>query len=380
VYGLALKHTRFLVVSLALLVGLLALFALGKPASGAGALPAGFEQTRFVEGLSSPTAMEFAPDGRLFVAEKEGTLRVVDNGQLSEQPFVDLTSSTDSEGERGLLGVAFDPNFDQNGFVYVYYTQKATDNTTLHNRIVRFTADGDVAAQGSETAVFELPNLKETNHNAGAIHFGRDGKLYVGVGENRREKVAQSLNSLLGKMLRINPDGTIPPDNPFYNRTTGANRAIWARGLRNPFTFAVQPGTGRLFINDVGASAWEEINAGKPGANYGWPRYEGPKSGRNEAPVFAYRHGNSETTGQAITGGAFYNPDAATFPAEYTGDYFFADHASGWIRRYDLATDKVSAFKASSGERPVDLKVSSDGDLYFLARGSGSVEKISYSP
>lgn len=206
----------------------------------------------------------------------------------------------------------------------------------------------------------------------------------MAVGENARPESAQSLNTTLGKMLRINKDGTIPADNPFYTKTTGIRKAIWARGLRNPFTFAVQPGTDKIFINDVGAQTWEEINDGKAGANYGWPRYEGPNGGSGfERPVFAYRHGFSETTGQAITGGAFYNPapDATSpFPAEYVGDYFFTDIATGWIRQLDpAALEDPVTFKFGSNESPVDLKVGPEGDLYFLSRSAGSVENISYT-
>lgn len=376
--GSIVGYKRFSVVFLALLAGLVLVSV--KPASGDGKLPEGFDQTRFAGGLSSPTAMEFAPDGRLFVAEKEGTLRVIEDGNLLEEPFFDITDKVDAQGERGLLGVAFDPDFESNNFVYVYYTRKAAGDNPPHNLVARFTANGNEAAGGSETAIFELSGLVEFNHNGGAIHFGEDGKLYVAVGDNRRDKLAQSLDSLFGKMLRINADGSIPNDNPFFDRADGKNRAIWARGLRNPFTFAVQPGTGRIFINDVGEQTWEEINKGKSGANFGWPRYEGPENkGKFESPIFAYRHGSSETTGQAITGGAFYNPGTISFPASYEGDYFFADVASGWIRRYDPATDKATAFKRSSNESPVDLKVSEDGDLYFLARGTGSVERIRYT-
>ena len=383
VYGLVLRYKLFVVVSLALLLGVLSSLVFEKAASGAGALPMGFEQTQFANGFSKPTAMAFAPDGRLFVAEQEGTLRVIKDGQLLTTPFLDISGKIDAKGERGLLGVAFDPDFSTNNYVYVYYTQKATGTTPTHNLVARFTADGDVATAGSETTIFRLPKLKELNHNGGAIHFGGDGELYVAVGENRREKAAQSLKTVLGKMLRINKDGTVPTDNPFYAKTTGSNKAIWAMGFRNPFSFAVQPGTGRIFINDVGQSRWEEVDEGKPGANYGWPRYEGPENNPSyEGPIFAYHHGFSETTGCAITGGTFYDPGtgaSAPFPAEYEGSYFFADFCSGWIRKLDPATNMVEGFKASSDEHPVDLKVGSDGDLYFLARGTASVERIHYT-
>src|SRR5439155_12911459 len=141
-----------------------------------------------------------------------------------------------------------------------------------HNRVSRFTASGDVAVAGSETVILELDDLSTaSNHNGGAIHFGPDGRLYVAVGENATSANAQTLANRLGKMLRINADGSIPIDNPFSSTAVGVNRAIWALGLRNPFTFAIQPGTGRMFINDVGQSTWEEIDDGVAGANYGWP-------------------------------------------------------------------------------------------------------------
>ncbi len=215
--------------------------------SAAGAtLPTGFSETMVSSGLSNPTAMDFAPDGRLFVCLKDGQLRVIKNGLLLSTPFVTLT--VDSAGERGLLGIAFDPSFATNNIVYVYYTVPGSPS---HNRLSRFTASGDVAAGGSEVALLNLDNLSTaTNHNGGAIHFGSDGKLYIAVGENANPANSQTLTNLLGKVLRINSDGTIPSDNPFFN-TPGARKEIWALGLRNPFTFAFQPGTARMFINDV---------------------------------------------------------------------------------------------------------------------------------
>jgi glucose/arabinose dehydrogenase len=201
----------------------------------------------------------------------------------------------------------------------------------------------------------------------------------VAVGENADPDNAQSLGNLLGKLLRINKDGTIPMDNPFYDMSTGNNRAIWALGLRNPYSFAVQPGTGRIHINDVGGATWEEINRGIKGANYGWPNYEGMESDPDfQGPIYAYRHGDTATTGCAITGGAFYDPVTTQFPAGYVGDYFFADFCSGWIRRLDLAHGTVTRFKGMSDEGPVSLQVRRNGTLYFLARNTGSVEKIRF--
>jgi glucose/arabinose dehydrogenase len=381
-HGIALKYKLFLAISLALLAGLLPLLLIEKPAQGAATLPNGFIQSLVTARLSNPTAMAFAPDGRLFVAEQGGKLRVIKNGRLLPSPFVDLTSITDSTGERGLLGIAFDPNFSTNNFVYIYHTLKRTATATgnPHNRVLRFTASGDTAVPRSGRIILNLNDLSATNHNGGAIHFGRDGKLYVGVGENAVPSNAQSTANLLGKMLRINKDGTIPTDNPFYAnpRVVGKNKAIWALGLRNPFSFAVRPGTGQIFINDVGQSTWEEINRGARGANYGWPVYEGPETdSRYMGPIFAYRHGTTATTGCAITGGTFYNPQVTNFPARYVGDYFFADLCSGWIRVRDASSGAVSGF-ASGLSVPVDLQVGPGGALYYLERGTGSVFAIVY--
>jgi glucose/arabinose dehydrogenase len=193
----------------------------------------------------------------------------------------------------------------------------------------------------------------------------------VAVGDNANGTNAQSMRTLKGKMLRINKNGTIPQDNSFYDRATGRNRAIWALGLRNPFRFAIQPRTGKMFINDVGEDRWEEIDRGVAGANYGWPRYEGSEYDLNYRNlVFSYRHGSTNTTGCAITGGAFYNPATRRFPSGYAGDYFFADLCGGWIRKLDGATGAVTGF-ATVIAIPVDLEVGKCGRLYYLSRGTG---------
>jgi glucose/arabinose dehydrogenase len=331
-------------------------------------LPPGFHLGVLAAGLAAPTAMEVAPDGRVFVAEQGGTLRVIDNGVLQPTPFVTLP--VDPTGERGLVGVTVDPNYLVNHFVYVYYTTAAAP---VHNRVSRFTASGDVAVPGSEVDLLDLEPLGATNHNGGGLHFGLDGKLYIGVGENANPGNAQTLANRLGKLLRINPDGSIPADNPFVGVAAGVNQAIWALGLRNPFTFAVQPGSGRIFINDVGQNTWEEIDLGVPGANYGWPITEGPTSDpRFRGPIFAYGHGQGNTLGFAITGGVFYNPAQLQFPAEFAGTYFFADLVNGWIRRLDPATGAVTGFATGLPSGTVDLRVDASGSLLVLSRGPGA--------
>jgi glucose/arabinose dehydrogenase len=372
----------FAALALASLACVGALLALPMaPARGDINLP-GFTQSQVVSGLTGPMDMEFAPDGRLFVAEEAGKLRVLrSNGNLAT--FLDISTRVDSGGERGLMGVAFDPNYSTNRFIYLYYTRKATSTTPVHNRIVRVTAKsgGSGVVAGSERLLLRLNNQTDyPAHMGGAIDFGNDGKLYASTGDNGTPAKVQNLTNLFGKMVRINKDGTIPSDNPFYSTATGNNRAIWARGLRNPFKLAVSRTTGAIFINDVGEDTWEEINPGASGANYGWPLYEGPTSDPNyKPPILAYEHsGDPATTGCAITGGTFYEPATVQFPSSYLGDYFFADLCNGWIRSYDTANNTASGF-ATGLSSVVDLEVSNDGALYLLSRGNpGTVDKITH--
>jgi glucose/arabinose dehydrogenase len=333
----------------------------------AASVPAGFTDRTIAGGLNAPTAMAFLPDGRLFVCQQGGAVRVIKNGALLPTPFVSLT--VDSAGERGLIGIAIDPQFASNGFVYLHYTVPGTPS---HNRVSRFTASGDIALPGSEIVLVDLDALSgATNHNGGAIHFGPDGKLYVAVGENATSSNAQTLSNRKGKILRYNANGTIPADNPFASSASGANRAIWALGLRNPFTFAFDPPSGRMYINDVGQSAWEEIDLGVAGSNYGWPTTEGTTSNPAfRSPLYAYGHGSGAFLGCAIAGGAFVRAGSSAFPASYNGFYFFADLCGGWINTRSSG-GQVATF-ASGIVTPVDLQIGPDGALYYLARGSGA--------
>ena len=337
--------------------------------------PSGFTRNEaWVAGLSSATAFAQAVDGRIFVAEQGGAIRVIKNGALLATPFATVT--VDSTGERGLIGIALHPDFAINGFLYIYSTRTTGG---AHNRISRFTATGDVAAAGSELALVDLPNLSgATNHNGGGMHFGSDGKLYVGVGENANAAQAQDLATPFGKLLRFNEDGSIPTDNPFYATQSGLARAVWAYGLRNPFTFAVQPGTGRIHINDVGQDTWEEIDLGVAGANYGWPSSEGPSNvvAGITAPLFAYKHSDTSPpgagpggflTGFAIAGGAFY-PTGGPFPTGYRDQYYFADFGSKFVGRLDSANGNAAYSFARLSGSPVDLMVGLDGAVYVLTR------------
>ena len=356
-------------------VMVVALVCLGVgPARGATSLPTGLTDS-LVANVSKPTSMAVAPGGRrLFVTQKAtndvGKVRVIKNGRLLTKPFLTLTTDTSYAG--GLLGITLDPNFSTNHYVYVFYT---ATRPTVHNRVSRFTANGDVAAVGSQKVLLDLPTLGASGgHYGGALRFGADGKLYVGTGDDANPREAQSLGSLHGKVLRINRDGTIPSGNPYFDRATGKRRAIWALGLRQAYSLDVLSGISpKMYINDVGEHSWEEINLGAAGANYGWPRYEGPESNPGYlGPVFAYRPGNTNSTGCAITGGAFYDPATARLPTQYRDKYFYADYCTGWIRTLNPSTAKSSPF-ASGLTSPVDLEVGSKGVLYYLSYGSSTV-------
>lgn len=343
---------------------------------GSRVAPAGFTRNEsWITGLADATAIAQAPDGRFFIAQQGGALRVVKAGVLLATPFIQLT--VDPSGERGLIGVTLHPNFATNGWVYLYYT---TPEGGTHNRISRYTvnsANPDIVSVGSELRIADLPALNATNHNGGAMHFGADGKLYVAVGDNGNGQTPQDTSSVLGKMLRFNEDGTIPTDNPFYVSQT-LTSAVWAYGLRNPYTFAIQPGTGRIHINDVGQNTWEEINLGAPGANYGWPVFEGPTTDSGvTTPLFAYKHSDASPRGSgpggffvgfAIAGGSFY-PDAGSFPPAYRNSYYFADYVSQFVGRFDWVNNASYAFGQLSGT-PVDLMTGNDGALYVLTRNS----------
>jgi putative heme-binding domain-containing protein len=359
----------------------------GSGLQGAPSLPPEFEWQTIARGLTGATALAAAPDGRVFVCEQTGTLRAVKDGRLLAEPCLRL--AVDDQWERGLIGVAVDPRFSENHYLYVVYVAR---EPYPHHCVSRFTLAGDTAVPGSERILFEgddqskLGGKVPAGHQGGAIHFGADGKLYIAIGEQTAETPAQALDSLLGKILRINADGTIPDDNPFVGETSGKYRAIWARGCRNPFTFGVDPQTGLMLINDVGGK-FEEINIGRAGANYGWPVADhGPTSdSRFQGPIFWYP--------QASIGGAAFCPAGDrphAFPSRYCGRYFFMDFVQGWIRSLDphLTPRPIPSETFATGlSRPVDLAFGADGSLYVLLRdawvkdaqfkpGTGSLARI----
>jgi glucose/arabinose dehydrogenase len=325
-------------------------------------LPLGFVEVK-VAGDLDPVSMALAPDGRLFVAEKSGRILIIENGLLKPDPF--MIMEVDNFNERGFSGIAIHPDFETQPYVYLYYTVPGAN----HNRVSRFRAEGDFVVPGSEEILLDLDNLTGPNHNAGALQFGPGGKLYISTGDGTTSSNSQKMTTLLGKILRINDDGTLPDDNPFYEETEGKYRAIYALGFRNPFAMTIQPGTGRIFCGDVGGTKWEEVNEVLPGRNYGWPIIEGKRTwqtppGNYMDPLYAYSH----SSGCAIVGVAFYNPETEMFPGEYAGKFFFSDYCSGKIKMMDPDNGEVQNF-ASNIDRPLNMLVAPDGTFYYIARG-----------
>ncbi|TMA71699.1 MAG: PKD domain-containing protein, partial [Deltaproteobacteria bacterium] len=341
------------------------------------ALPPGFQRSTVVSGLSEPTVLEFAPDGRLFVGERGGRILTVENGSLLPLPLVQLAADT-LNGERGLVGLALDPNFATNGYLYAYYTTNEP-----RNRVGRLTVVGNTADPSSEVVIWQNPDLAADFHHGGTIHFGPDGALYIATGDQMVSANAQDLSNQHGKILRVARDGTIPPDNPFV-RVPGAQAPIWAYGLRNPFRFVFDPATGALWIGDVGgnvAESWEEVNRGVPGANYGWPNQEGRVCYVSDCsaytfPVYAYQHNNpaysTDQVQASITLGPVYR--ASAFPAAYQGALFFGDYANRWIRSLVFDAGGVVSADPLFDSPPdagtiVDLRVGPDGALYTVTIG-----------
>ncbi|MBK9337021.1 MAG: PQQ-dependent sugar dehydrogenase [Lewinellaceae bacterium] len=326
-------------------------------------LPPGFAEVAIAEGLN-PTAMALAPDGSIFLAQKDGRVFLVHaDGVVHTEPF--LTLAVDDFNERGLAGIAVHPNFEQEPWIYLYYTVAGAG----HNRVSRVWANGDFAVPGSEQVLLDLDPMAGNIHNGGALVFGPDENLYIAVGDGASPANAQNLNSLLGKILRIHPNGSIPLTNPFFSQVSGNNRAIYAYGVRNPFSMSSDLAGGRIFFCDVGNGAWEEINELLPGKNYGWSLVEGPQNGQSlpsdyQEPLYAYPHGQ----GCAVVGAAFGLGSHPGIPQEYRNKFFFADYCAGWVRLLDPLTGEVSGTFATGIDRPVSLLVGPAGELYYFAR------------
>jgi glucose/arabinose dehydrogenase/PKD repeat protein len=400
-------------------VALAASLALIAPADAA-TLPPGFDDT-LVATVPQPTALAFTPDGRLLVTSKAGQLRVVRDGALVPAPAIDLAGRVCPQSERGLLGVAVDPDFQSNRHVYLYYTFNKYGTCALDpppngpvNRVSRFTLrDDNTIDAGSELVLIDGIPSPGGNHNAGHLGFGKDNHLYVTVGDGGCDyaedsgcgianNAARDRNVLVGKVLRITAAGGIPADNPFRGansarcnetgRTAAGNicQETYAWGLRNPFRLAFDENAAgtRFFINDVGQNAWEEIDEGKAGADYGWNVREGhcaansttncgaPPAGMTN-PLFSYGRGAGCV---AITGGAFV-PNGL-WPAEYDGRYLFGDYVCGKIQSLRLtALGWAPADFGNDMGAVIDLVFGPWGSsqaLYYLT-WNGQVRRIAYT-
>ena len=338
-------------------------------------------------GLNSPVHVTSPPgDARLFVVEQPGRIRIIQSGQVLATPFLDITAKVLSGGERGLLSVAFHPQYATNGFFYVYYTGAGGEL-----RIERYSvsANANVANGASAKLILGVAHPR-SNHNGGLAMFGPDGMLYLGLGDGGGggdpDLNGQNRNTLLGALLRIDVNSgdpyAIPSSNPFAGRTD-ARPEIWAIGLRNPWRFSFDRSAGLLYLADVGQNQWEEVNvvsASLAGVNYGWNIMEASscfnastcnRSGL-ELPAHEYGHGDGSCS---ITGGFAYRGSALP---EIAGHYFYADYCVGTVKSFlyqsGAAADKRSwdlgsvGFVTSFGE-------DSAGELY-LTSGNGGVYKF----
>ena len=390
-----------------------------------------FAQTFSEAGFSAETIAQvtrfntvgfvFAPDGRIFTWEKPGLVRLVKNGTLLPTPFLDLRARVYSDVDSGLIGLALDPNFAANGFVYLLYTFEdggtpgVGPKTARLTRIKASASNPDLADANSEVVLLGKLSRPPCSqyavgsdcmasdsgaHTIGTVRFGSDGKIYVGMGDGSSFSTAteqsfrtQDLNYYNGKLLRLNPDGTAPSDNPFYDGNPNSVRSkVYAYGLRSPFRFTNKPGTSEVYIGDVGAAKFEEINRGR-GANFGWPCYEGPNPQFTFQNAFPQRcaqipassvtpplHSYAWNGGSAIVVGPFYT--GTNYPTKFRNNLFFADFVQGFIRRavFDTNNNLTSVESFATGvESPVHLEQGPDGMLYYMAVATGELKRIRFS-
>ena len=344
----------------------------------------GFEETEVVSGISSPSGFRFSPDGRLFIYERiRGALRIAHYNEslrtweLEPVPFYtfDIPKENGNPSRHrssGLRDVVFDPDYSTNGYLYALYMA----DSPRHNRVVRIRASAanpDRAEDGSEEVLLNLPfnnAISSGSHNGGALAIGPDGMLYITTGDgwNGGDPV-QSLSTMTGKVFRIGTDGTIPQDNPFFQQTTGDYRAIYALGLRNPYTMSVHPVSGQIYINEAGGAAKASIFRLSEGANYGHQGYNGIGNQQVE-----WSNGASGVAGKLITGGTWY-PANGYWPSTYHGAYFTPlwgtnGDATGHINyirsESDPGAEAFASTVGQSGMKPVHTRIGPDGDLYYL--------------
>ena len=351
--------------------------------------PAGFAWVPVVSGLALPVDIQNAADGsgRLFIVEKRGRILILVNGKILPAPFLDISGEVGSQhDEQGLLGLAFHPDYAHSGLFFVNYTDG--NGNTVIARFHVATDDPNRADPASEVDVLRV-NQPFDNHNGGGLAFGPDGFLYIGLGDGGSEgdplRTGQDLQTMLGKMLRIDVDHgddySIPPDNPFVK--SGGLPEIWAYGLRNPWRFSFDPLTGNLYIADVGQDAWEEVDfvpAGTPGGlNFGWSYFEAmhPYQGQPPAnaafagPVSEYSHAD----GCAVTGGYVYR--GAALP-EWHGVYFYGDYCSGniWGLLQPGGKDQQAKILFTTAAKITTFGVDEAGEIYLADYGAGMLLRL----
>ena len=382
-------------------------------------LPPGFELETVASGFMFPVAAEFAPDGRIFVAEKGGVVKIFENGAVLPDPFITLTDVNDFN-DRGLLDIALDPDFESNNFVYLLYTYEnnsADYEGSKTARLVRVTANGNIAVPGSEFILLGsaggsncedfavtadcIPS-NSGSHTIGSVMFAPDETIFVSAGDSASftevDPLAlrsQNIDSLAGKILHIDRDGNGLATNPFWNGSADDNRSkVWAYGFRNPFRFGLKPGTGVPFVADVGWFEWEEVNVATPGSNFGWPCWEGANhqngyesfpecqalysAGTDTKPLYFYLH----PPGAAIVGGDFYS--GSSYPAEYQGAFFFADYARSQISylKVDPSNNLIPGSVQNltlEASAPVQIFSGPNTDLYYVSIFPGDIVRIKYS-
>jgi glucose/arabinose dehydrogenase len=389
---------RFLLVFPALA---LALLALAAPARAA-------DDPRFVvetltDNLELPTGLAVAPDGRIFLLEKAGRVKIWKDGVLYGRPLLDIRDEVNSFVDRGLLGIALDPQFTKNGWLYLSYVYDppgaARDGAEPRTgRIVRYTVVGDVVRPNSARVILDDYVSITQQHANGSIHFAPDGALFAAFGEGTLSQGvqplalrAQSLDNLQGKVIRIDALGNGLPDNPFYDPAAprSARSRIWAYGFRNPFRFRLHPQSGLPYVGDVGWNKYEWLVVAAKGANFGWPCVEGSENTAEYSKMpecagvtaaaaarkeIVYPHDGAPAS---ITAGDFNT--GAHFPADTRGNLFFADYSKFFLRRAVLDEQgRVTTIKdvvANVGE-PVDMQFGRDGALYLLSHHSRGFMRV----
>ncbi|CCH54246.1 coagulation factor 5/8 type domain protein [Fibrisoma limi BUZ 3] len=350
---------------------------LWMPLMAYGQLPAGFTQRKLADKLKEVIELVHAPDGRIFMAERSGNVKVYQNGTVSTVHTV----ATTTDDEQGLLGITLHPQFATNGKCYIFYTNPAKK----YHYLDLITINGTNQVSSSER-VMQFDSIKGGLHNGGALRF-KDNLLYVAIGESSTPADAIDLNTYRGKILRLTEDGQPAPGNPYYNEAGASRqkRSIWAIGMRNPWKMALDPVSQKLFVVNVGGT-YEEINdvtSPDPAKkyNYGWDsgQKSGPQQDANTIqPVFAY---TGESWGCAITTGVFFNPPTTNYPAEYRNRFYFTDWCRPWLRSIDATNPGAGhrEFSAESFYRILGTSVGIDGNIYYVKYHEGTLWRLEYN-